>query len=308
MAAVAVLAFIGIWLFRLPFPLIIAAAALTGLIGGLSGLAAFRPGGGHARARDALADRDSLLGEDLPAHARPGPLWSIRMSATLLLLWLGPVAALWLALGPGNIFTDLATFFSKLAVLTFGGAYAVLAWVAQAAVDEFGWVTPGEMLDGLAMAETTPGPLIMVLQFVGFLAAWQAETGMPRWLAASLASVLVTWVTFVPCFLWIFLGAPWVERLRQNRALSGALTAITAAVVGVILNLALWFGLHVLFADLSSAELGPVAVDVPDPASLNLPALALVAVASLMMFGRGWPALPTLGLTAVLGMVWNGLA
>ena len=153
-----------------------------------------------------------------------------------------------LALGPDAVFARLAVFFSQMAVVTFGGAYAVLAYVAQAA-EGYGWVTAGEMLDGLGMAETTPGPLIMVVQFVGFLAAFRDPGGLDPWLAGVLASVLVTWVTFVPSFLWIFLGAPWIERLRGNRGLAGALAAITAAVVGVILNLALWFGLNLVFRE-----------------------------------------------------------
>ena len=159
-----------------------------------------------------------------------------------------PVAALYFGLGGDNVFTQIALFFSKMAVVTFGGAYAVLAYVAQQAVDNYHWVTAGQMLDGLGMAETTPGPLIMVTQFVGFLAAWRDPGTMSPLLAATLGGLLTTWVTFTPCFLWIFFGAPFVEALRANKALGAALGAITAAVVGVILNLAVWFALHVLFA------------------------------------------------------------
>ena len=184
----------------------------------------------------------------MPAHARGHG--TIRVAAIFLVLWLAPVAFLLLLLGPDQVFTRLALFFSQMAIVTFGGAYAVLAYVAQAAAETYMWVTPGEMLDGLGMAETTPGPLIMVVQFVGFLAAFRDPGSLDPYLAAVLASVLVTWVTFTPSFLWIFLGAPYIERLRHNRALAGALAAITAAVVGVILNLAIWFGLHVLFREL----------------------------------------------------------
>ena len=166
------------------------------------------------------------------------------------MLWLAPVLMLLVTVGPGDVFSQIAVFFSKMAVVTFGGAYAVLAYVAQAAVETYGWLRPGEMLDGLGMAETTPGPLIMVVQFVGFMGAFRAPGALPPMLAGALGGVLTTWVTFVPCFMWIFPGAPFVETLRSNKALSAALAAITAAVVGVILNLAVWFALHTLFAQL----------------------------------------------------------
>jgi chromate transporter len=199
------------------------------------------------------------------------------------LAWLAPVAILLIALGPENVFARLAVFFSQMAVLTFGGAYAVLAWVAQEAVQNQGWLSAGEMLDGLGMAETTPGPLIQVVQFVGFLAAFREAGGMSPYLAGVLGAVLVTWVTFTPSFLWIFLGAPWIERLRGNSLLAGALAAITAAVVGVIANLALWFALHVIFAEVSIREGAGLRVSLPvwsslDPVALILTVVALVAV------------------------------
>ena len=182
---------------------------------------------------------------------RPTPAralaWSLKIAGVCLVLWLGPVLALLLTVGPDDVFSHIAVFFSKMAVVTFGGAYAVLAYVAQAAVETYGWLRPGEMLDGLGMAETTPGPLIMVVQFVGFMGAFRDPGSLPPLLAGALGGVLTTWVTFVPCFLWIFVGAPFVETLRGNKALSSALSAITAAVVGVILNLAIWFALHTLF-------------------------------------------------------------
>ena len=220
-----------------------------------------------------LADADSLLGTALPAHARGHG--TIRVAAIFLVLWLAPVAVLLLLLGPDQVFTRLALFFSQMAIVTFGGAYAVLAYVAQAAAETYMWVTPGEMLDGLGMAETTPGPLIMVVQFVGFLAAFRDPGSLDPYLAAVLASVLVTWVTFTPSFLWIFLGAPYIERLRHNRALAGALAAITAAVVGVILNLAIWFGLHVLFRELVPMRAFGLRIDVPVLSSIDLASLAL---------------------------------
>jgi chromate transporter len=182
------------------------------------------------------------------------------------------------------VFTEIGIFFSQMAVVTFGGAYAVLAYVAQQAVDHYRWLAPGEMLDGLGMAETTPGPLIMVTQFVGFMGAARNAGGLPPLLAGALGGLLTTWVTFTPCFLWIFLGAPFSERLRGNRALAAALAAITAAVVGVILNLALWFGLHTLFGSVREIEAGPVALDVPVAASLDPLALALTAAAMVAIF------------------------
>jgi chromate transporter len=198
-------------------------------------------------------------------------------------LWLGPVAALLLALGPDDVFSHIAVFFSKMAMVTFGGAYAVLAYVAQQAVETYGWLQPGEMLDGLGLAETTPGPLIMVTQFVGFLGAFRDPGGLNPFVAGTIGGLLTTWVTFVPCFLWIFLGAPFVETIRGNRALAAALAVITAAVVGVVLNLAVWFGLHVLFGEVREVEGFGMSLDIPvlltiDPATLVLTLAAIVAV------------------------------
>jgi chromate transporter len=212
----------------------------------------------------------------------------------ILTLWLAPVVTLGLTLGWDNVFTQIAVFFSKMAVVTFGGAYAVLAYVAQEAVQTYGWLRPGEMLDGLALAETTPGPLIMVTQFVGFLGAARNATGLdPLW-AGILGGVLTTWVTFAPCFLWIFLGAPFVEALRGARALNAALGAITAAVVGVILNLALWFSLHVLFAEVREVGVPWLALQVPAPESLNLASLLLTLAAAVAAFGFKLGAVPLL--------------
>jgi chromate transporter len=190
-----------------------------------------------------------------------------------------------------------------MAVVTFGGAYAVLAYVAQAAVENYGWMRPGEMLDGLGLAETTPGPLIMVTQFVGFLGAYRSPEGMPPLLAATLGGLLTTWVTFVPCFLWIFIGAPYIERLRENRALAAALSAVTAAVVGVILNLALWFSVHFLFRSVTEAHIGPLRLDVPQWSSLD-PLAALLSVAALIaVFRFKLGVLPVIGGAAVAGIV-----
>lgn len=306
MRGIAVAAFIGIFFLDIAFPLIVLSAALIGYAGGRMGLRSFQSGGGHAAATgQVVPDRETALGEALPDHARPNLAWSLKISATLLLLWLGPVLALWLALGPDSVFTRIATFFSQMAVVTFGGAYAVLAYVAQAAVETYGWLQPGEMLDGLGMAETTPGPLIMVVQFVGFLGGLRAPGALDPLVAATLAAVLTTWVTFVPCFLWIFLGAPFVERLRGNRALSAALTAITAAVVGVILNLAVWFALHTLFAEVRELRLFGSALDVPVLSTVNLPALALTAAAVVAVFRFKLGVLPVLGACVAMGIAYQ---
>jgi chromate transporter len=284
MLGLAAAAFVAIFAFGVPFPLIILTAALVGFVGGRMGLPAFVAGGnGHGKHGKAVADVETALGENVPAHARPSVSWSLRVSGVCLVLWLGPVVTLLLVLGPGNVFTNIAIFFSKTAVVTFGGAYAVLAYVAQQAVETYGWLRPREMLDGLGLAETTPGPLIMVTQFVGFLGAFREPGGLNPFIAGTLGGLLTTWVTFVPCFLWIFLGAPFVETIRGNRALGGALAAITAAVVGVILNLAVWFGLHVLFGEVHRIEGFGMSLDIPvlatvDPAALLLTLAAIVAV------------------------------
>ncbi|NDL72220.1 chromate efflux transporter [Vreelandella alkaliphila] len=304
MLGLAAIAFAAIFFFDVAFPIIILGAALLGYWGSKSGMAAFQVGGGHGDGNDqGLSDRDSLLGEGLPAHARPNSSWSLRMSATLLLLWLTPVVVLFVMLGSENVFSQIAIFFSKMAVVTFGGAYAVLGYVTQEAVQNYGWLAPGEMLDGLGMAETTPGPLIQVVQFVGFMGAYRDATGLDPMLAATLAAVLTTWVTFVPCFLWIFLGAPYVERLRDNRALSAALSAITAAVVGVILNLAIWFGLHVIFAEVEERHLMGARLLIPNLASLDLFALLLAAGAMVAIFYFKVSMLKVLFGCALLGVL-----
>jgi chromate transporter len=280
----AAAAFIGIFFFALPFPLIVLGAAAFGFTAGRAGVAAFGAGGGHAADGTAVPDEETALGRELPQHARPRLAWSLGMAALFLMLWLGPVGILLALLGPDSVYSDIALFFSKMAVVTFGGAYAVLAYVAQQAVEHYRWLQPGEMLDGLGMAETTPGPLIMVTQFVGFLAAFRQASGLPPMVAGTLGGILTTWVTFMPCFLWIFLGAPYVERLRGNRALAGALAAITAAVVGVILNLAIWFGLHVLFEEVRPVVAGPLRFEVPLLASIDIPATLLTAAALVAVF------------------------
>ena len=283
MRAIAAASFLAIFALQVPFPLIIAVAALIGWAGAKAGLAAFQPGGGHGAVGSThVDDAATLLGEEsaLPPAARRNAL---RAGLAALAIWLLPVAAI-LLLAPGSVFADIATYFSKLAVLTFGGAYAVLAWVAQEAVGTYGWLEPGEMLDGLGMAETTPGPLIMVLQFVGFMGALREAGWAQPYLAGTLGGLLTTWVTFAPCFAWIFLGAPFMEGLRRNVALSAALSAVTAAVVGVILNLAIWFAIHVVWSEVTRVTLGPLAMELPVPGSINWIAAALSALAILAVF------------------------
>jgi chromate transporter len=205
-------------------------------------------------------------------------------------------------LGRGDVFSQIAVFFSKMAMVTFGGAYAALSYVAQQAVETYGWLRPGEMLDGLGMAETTPGPLIMVLQFVGFMAAFRDPGSLSPLIAGTLGGLLATWVTFAPCFLWIFLGAPYMEAVRGNRALSGALSAITAAVVGVILNLAIWFAVHTIFADVRRVAWGPFAFDSPRPESVDVWALLLAVASLIAMFRFKWGMLQTLAATSASGI------
>jgi chromate transporter len=305
--SLAAAAFVGIFFFRVPFPLIVLGAALVGFVGARAGLSAFSVGGnghGPGKGKPALADADSALGETMPAHTEPSLAWSLKISGVLLLLWLGPVAALLLTSCPHHIFSDIAVFFSKMAVVTFGGAYAVLAYVAQQAVGTYGWLGAREMLDGLGMAETTPGPLIMVTQFVGFMGAFRNPGALNPLLAGVLGGMLTTWVTFVPCFLWIFLGAPYIEALRGNRALSGALAAITAAVVGVILNLAIWFGLHVLFGRTSPFHSYGMSVDVPVFASVNIASLVLMAAAMMALFRFKLGMIPVLAATSAAGLLY----
>lgn len=276
----AAAAFLAIYVFAVPFPVIVLAAALLG---------AWRTWG---QVRPLLAVRS----EPMPhAHTRATIL-------TWATVWASLPLAVVLATGWESVFAKLAGFFSVMAVVTFGGAYAVLAYVAQAAVGTFGWLTPGEMLDALAMAETTPGPLILVLVFVGTLAGARDPGVLDPVLGGLLGAVVTAWVTFAPSFLWIFAGAPWVDRIIASPRLKSALSAVTAAVVGVILNLTVWFALHVLFASVPKLTYGPVSVSLPDPATLDPVALVLSLVAALMVFRLHAGLVKTLGLAALLGL------
>ena len=301
MVAISAAAFVAIFVFAVPFPAIVAGAALAGL---LSGLLRTAPAGGEP-ARPG-GDGETVIAR-LEAsgrldHTRPDARRAVILVAVFAVLWSAPVIALFGLLGPEHVLARQSVFFSKLAVVTFGGAYAVLAYMAQQAVEAFGWLTPREMLDGLGLAETTPGPLILVTQFVGFLGAARLAGGDAVWSGVA-GTVVTLWVTFTPCFLWIFLGAPWIERLRGNRSISAALSGITAAVVGVVLNLAVWFGLHVSFAELAPVGLSWAAFEVPVPDSVQPDSLALTALAVLLLPVLRQGVLRTLAGCAVAGML-----
>ena len=303
MIALAAAAFVAIFFFGVPFPLIVLTAGVIGFVGGRAGHPAFQVGDGHGSSSDAIvADSETRLGESLPAHARPSVGRAIRVSLIYLALWLVPVALLLATLGSGNVFSQIAIFFSKMAVVTFGGAYAVLAYVAQEAVEHYRWLAPGEMLDGLGMAETTPGPLIMVLQFVGFLGAFRDPGVLSPLTAGVLGGLLATWVTFVPCFLFIFLGAPFVEALRGNKALHGALSAITAAVVGVILNLAIWFAIHTIFRETWQVRVYALSFDAPILSSVAPWAFVLAVLAAVAVFRFKAGVIQTLAASCVAGV------
>jgi chromate transporter len=273
---IAAAAFFGLYLFGIPFPIIILVAALIGFF------------------RTAPA---SLEAKAMPVLLR-GRLATV---AVWLVLWFAPVLALWIVLGPDHVFTAIAIFFSKLAILTFGGAYAVLSYMTQEVVQARGWLSAGEMVDGLGLAETTPGPLILVIEYVAYLAGHRFAGGVVGGLAGAAISL---WVTFVPCFLWIFTFAPYIDFIRSMPRLSGALAAITAAVVGVILNLSLWFGLHVLFGEVRRIERAPFDVWLPDVGSLNVLSLLLLLAAGLLLlkFRFGVPSVIALSALAGLGL------
>jgi chromate transporter len=305
MYAIAGLAFGAIFFFDMPFPLIIAVAALVGLAGSRLNPQKFVVIKAHEPTVEGSRPLvDAMLDDGGGAHTRPSLARTIRVAAFWLALWLLPLIVLVAALGSDNVFSQIGLFFSKLAVVTFGGAYAVLAYMAQEAVQNYGWLAPGEMLDGLAMAETTPGPLIQVVQFVAFMAAFRQAVGLDPFVAGLLASLLATWVTFVPCFLWIFAGAPYVESLRSNAALSAALSAITAAVVGVVLNLSVWFGLHVIFGEVNELHAYGLRLHVPVVATINWASLALAAGALLATLRFHVGMIPVIGVSALLGVAW----
>ncbi|MER9290952.1 chromate efflux transporter [Mesorhizobium sp. M0518] len=301
MVSIAVAAFIAIYALNVPFPLIVLFAGLTGWLGDRIAPGLFS---GSAHGKDDVADFkgavDLMFERGELAHVKPTKWHAPRTVAIWLPLWLGPVLLIWWFTGSASVWTEIGQFFSLMAVVTFGGAYAVLAYVAQAAVQSFGWLAPGEMVDGLGLAETTPGPLILVLQFVGFIAAFRHSGSLDPLLAGSLGALLTLWVTFTPCFFWIFLGAPYIEALRGNKALSAALGAITAAIVGVIMNLALWFGLHVIFREVHATGLG---MNVPVLSSIDWRAALLSGAAMIAILKLKIGMLPTLALSALAGVL-----
>ena len=266
--SIAAAAFLAIFVFRVPFPLIVLAAGLVGMI----------------------ADTSAPVPAPSVRQPARGDVWhTVRTAVTWLVIWLVPVAAILLALGPEHVLSRQAAFFSRVAVFTFGGAYAVLAYVAQQAVDVFAWLTPGEMLDGLGLAETTPGPLIMVVQFVGFLGAYRNPGAIDPISSGILGSLVTVWVTFAPSFMFILVGAPWVERLTSNRRLAAALSGVTAAVVGVVLNLGVWFAIHTLFTRVADRSFGFVTIPVPDTTTFSpiVASIALLATIALFRFRIG---------------------
>jgi chromate transporter len=302
--ALAVGAFLALAVFAVPFPIVIGASAATGWALGRWMPQAMRTPQGRSATGD---DRPPLVPDDALHHDAPSGRHAIRVVAVGLVAWAVPLGLFAVLTGPDSVFTQQGLFFSGAALVTFGGAYAVLAYVAQQAVGLYGWVTSREMVHGLALAESTPGPLIMVVQFVAFLGAYRDPGPLDPWAAAVAASLLTTWVTFVPCFVFIFLGAPYVERLRGNRALSAALTGITAAVVGVIATLALYFAIHTLFDRTTTATWGPASLELPIPASLDPVAVAITALAAVLLLRRSWTVLSTLGVCAMAGLA-AGLA
>jgi chromate transporter len=284
---IAAAAFIAIFFFDVPFPLVILGAALLGYV---------------------LAATKGPAPPEASGKAAPFPVAeTLRIAGLWLAIWIVPLALLAASFGREHVFTDIAIFFSKLAVVTFGGAYSVLAYMAQQAVETYGWLSAGEMLDGLGLAETTPGPLILVTQFVGFLAGYRFG-GDPKLAFGLLGALITLWATFAPCFLWIFVGAPYVERLGTNPKLTGALSAVTAAVVGVILNLTLWFALHVFFAKVEPVWHGPLRLWQPDAATLDAKAVVLSCLAAVLLLRLKLGMAATLAISASVALAWFALS
>ncbi len=284
--AIAGAAFVAIFFLAIPFPLIVLAAALIGFLRGI--------------------DR-SATSSVASAEIKVPIAQTLATVVAWLAIWIVPLAILAAIFGPSHVLSQIALFFSKLAVVTFGGAYAVLAYMAQDVVETHRWLAAGEMLDGLGLAETTPGPLILVTEFVGFLAAHRHGGGNP-WVMGVLGAVITLWATFAPCFLWIFAGAPYIERLNAEPRLKSALAAVTAAVVGVILNLTVWFALHVLFATVTERFAGPLRLHAPDLTSISWPAFLLSGVAVVLMFLLHRGMLTTLALCGALAFAWHAVA
>ncbi len=308
MVLTAVAAFIAIFFFAVPFPIIILSAGLLGLL-------IARPSTATSLANDDDGDTDdskqfiidAALRDGRLTHVHPTAAGSVRNGVIWLTLWSLPFVLL-AALGmTESLFFKQAGFFSKMAVVTFGGAYSVLTYVAQQAVDVYGWLKPGQMLDGLGLAETTPGPLIQVVQFVGFMGAYQNPGTLHPVTAGVISSLVVVWVTYIPCFLWIFVGAPYMEALRRNPHLRASLTAITAAVVGVILNLAVWFSIHTLFAPVETRRVYGMNLLIPEWAKLDLPGLLIAIASAVVLLRFKWGMLRTLAAAALIGLLHHRL-
>jgi chromate transporter len=289
MWTIAALAFVAIFFFKVPFPVIILSAGLIGFLGGYFWKSKFNVVSGHGKSGNSSVLDDET---ESPQHTQPSLPRAIRVTVVWLLLWLAPITLVGLWLGWDHTLFKEGFFFSKAAVVTFGGAYAVLPYVAQQALFHYGWLKPGQMMDGLGLAETTPGPLIMVLQFVGFMGAWQHPEGLSPILAGTIGALLTTWVTFTPCFLWIFLGGPYIEKLRGNIRLTTALSAITAAVVGVVMNLAVWFAINALF---------------PGHGTVDWFAVVISAVAFVGMLRWKWDIIPVVLSAGALGIAGHVL-
>ena len=287
----AVAAFLALFLLAAPFPLVVLGAGAIGMV-----VAAVRP--------EWLAIKTN--GAGVVTNPRP---WgqSIRTILAWGAIWAAPMVLILVTLGRDHVLWEIGSFFSQLAVVTFGGAYAVLAYMAQEAVQGYGWLSAGEMADGLGLAETTPGPLIMVTQFVGYLAAFRAPEPFTPLVAGLLGAALTTWVTFAPCFLWIFTFAPWIERMENSPRLKGGLAALTAAVVGVIANLTAWFFIHVLFARVNELVVGPMRLSNPVWSTLDWRAAVLAALSAFLLFRLKWNIIRVLGLAAVGGLILGQL-
>ena len=302
MVAIAAAAFVAIFFLKVPFPFVVIAAGLIGLVGARVSPERFAVTTEHSEADDAvLSDR----GESARAH----PSWgrALKVVGIGLFVWWAPLALLMAIRGTDDTMAKEAVFFSQAAMVTFGGAYAVLSYINQAAVQQFGWLAPGEMVTGLGLAESTPGPLIMVTEFVGFLAAYHFPGGLDPVVAGVLGASVAVWATFAPCFLWIFLGAPYIEKLRGNRALNGALSTITAAVVGVILNLAVVFAIHTLFEEVGRGSVGAVTFAWPVWSSLDSFAALIAVVAFVGLWRFRWSVLPVVVGCAAAGLLYRGL-
>ncbi len=307
MLAVALGAFVGIFVFELPFPLIVAAAGLIGLVGARVRPELFDLIKGHDEAT-VTDDADVLVADQDVPLGQPSWKRAARVLVVGAILWFGPIGLLLAMAGRSSVYVDVAWFFSSAAVLTFGGAYSVLAYIAQAAVTGFGWLEPGEMTSGLGMAETTPGPLIQVVQFVGFMGPYRNPGSLSPLQAGLFGATIATWVTFIPSFLWIFLGAPFIEHLRGRRSLIAALSTITAAVVGVVLNLAIWFALFTLFDTVTEHRRFGALVYQPDLASFNPASAAIAVVAGIAVFSGKVRTLHVVGGAALVGVIYQFLS